>query len=252
MALMQLVVLGSGTTRPMEKRVCSGFWLSAGAARVRLDCGPGTVHATARWDLPWEELTHQFVSHFHVDHAGELGFLLAAHKYGASRPRTAPLSLLGPVGLGAFLESMARLHQQQFLDQRFPLTVAELRPGDVIDTPDFRLTVAKTPHTDDSLAVRIERDGRALGYTGDTAPDAALGAFFRGVDLLVAECMFLDDARGTKHLTADDVAGLAASAGARRLLVTHCAFDPRELPQRIGWRYPGEILVAEDGMPIDI
>lgn len=252
MGPMQLVVLGSGTQRPSATRASSGYWLSAGAARVRLDCGAGSVHAMARCDLPWEELTHQFISHFHVDHVGELPYLLASLKYGTSRPRKAPLSLLGPVGLGAYLEGAARLHRQRFMDQAFPISLAELHPGDVVDTPDFRLLVAKTPHTDESLAVRIERDGRAFGYTGDTAPDAALGAFFRGVDLLVAECMFLDDPQGTKHMTADDVAALAAASKARRLLVTHCAFDPRDLPQRIGWRYPGEILLAEDGLVLDV
>ncbi|HKA90738.1 MAG TPA: ribonuclease Z [Haliangiales bacterium] len=249
---MQLVVLGSGTTKPSAARACSGYWLWAGAARVRLDCGAGSVHAMARCDLPWEELTHQFISHFHVDHVGELPYLLAAFKYGAGRPRATPLSLIGPVGLGAYLEESARLHRQRFLEQSFPLSLSELRPGDAIETPDFRLVVARTPHTDESLAVRIERDGRALGYTGDTAPDPALGAFFRGVDLLVAECTFLTDTQGTKHLTADDVAALAAASEARRLLVTHCAFDPRDLPQRIGWRYPGEILLAEDGMVLDV
>src|SRR6266571_4425994 len=136
MGAMQLVVLGSGTSRPSATRASSGYWLSAGAARVRLDCGAGSVHAMARWDLPWEDLTHQFISHFHVDHVGELPYLLAAFKYGASRPRKAPLSLLGPVGLGAYLEGSARMHRQGFLEQAFPLAVSELRPGDLVETPD--------------------------------------------------------------------------------------------------------------------
>ena len=74
---MRLTILGSGTATPSGRRASSGYWLDAGDARLRLDCGAGTVHAMARWGLPWEALTHQWVSHFHVDHAGELPARLA-------------------------------------------------------------------------------------------------------------------------------------------------------------------------------
>jgi len=249
---MELVVLGSGTSRPSGTRASSGYWLEAGRARLRLDCGAGSVHATARLGLPWDEMTHQFISHFHVDHVGELPYLLAALKYGASRERTAPLSILGPIGLRGYLEGVALLHRQGILEQSFPLELGELAPGETFETEDFALRVTKTPHTDESLAVRIEAEGRAFGYTGDTAPDAGLDGFFAGVDVLLSECTFLDDPRGTKHLCADDVAALATATGAPRLIVTHCAFAPTGLAERIGRAYAGEIVVAEDGMRVRI
>src|SRR5688572_11187178 len=112
---MRLTILGSGTCVPSGARNSSGYWIDAGALRIRLDCGSGTVHATARYGLPWEELTHQVISHFHLDHVGELPALLFSFKHGRSAPRSAPLHLVGPAGLGALLEGVGGVYRQRLL-----------------------------------------------------------------------------------------------------------------------------------------
>jgi ribonuclease BN (tRNA processing enzyme) len=239
---------------PSATRSCAGFWVDAGPARLRLDCGAGTVPAMGRFRLPWETLTHQFISHFHLDHVGELPALLFSFKYGRSTPRGAPLRILGPAGLAGFLASASALHQVDLLDQDFPVGVQELAPGDALAVADgVTLRVWKTPHTPESLAVRIEADGQALGYTGDTAPSPELASFFADVDVLVAECSHLESARGTPHLTAGDVAALATGARARRLVATHFYFDPDAtgLAERLARLYPGAVTIAVDGMTID-
>lgn len=252
---MRLVVLGSGTCVPSGERASAGYWLEAGPWRLRLDCGAGTVHAMARWGLAWEALTHQVITHFHLDHVGELPGLLFTMKHGRAAPRTAPLALVGPVGLRALVEDAAAAFRSRLFEQEFPIEIHELAPEGALPLDaDTRLLVAKTPHTAESLAVRVEHRGRAVGYTGDTAPSDALAAFFRDVDLLVAECSFLDEARATPHLTADDVADLAAAARARHLLATHFYFDPDAagLAERLARRYGGRITIARDGTIVDV
>jgi ribonuclease BN (tRNA processing enzyme) len=251
---MRLVVLGSGTCVPSGTRLPSGYWVEAGPARVRLDCGAGTVHAMARWGLPWDTLTHQFVSHFHLDHVGELPFLCFSLRYGrAGRPRSSPFTIAGPAGLRALVEDLERVLRQQLLEQEFPTDVRELAPGEALDLGGgATLRVARAPHTAESLAVRIEAGGASLGYTGDTAPSDDLAAFFRGVDVLIAECSFLDGDKKTPHLTANDAASLASAARAKRLVATHCYFDPEEadLGARLAEGFGGEITVATDGLSL--
>src|SRR3989449_4642665 len=46
--------------------------------------------------LPWHDVTHVIVSHFHPDHWGELPMLVYALKYTTVPPRTDPLVVLGP------------------------------------------------------------------------------------------------------------------------------------------------------------
>jgi ribonuclease BN (tRNA processing enzyme) len=251
---MKLTVLGSGTCVPSGARNSSGYWVDTGSSRVRLDCGAGTVHAMARYGLPWETLTHQYVSHFHIDHAGELAALLFAFKYGRATPRAEPLTLVGPKGLEFLLYGLVGHHKMKLLEQEFPIEVRELDPGERLDLDGGAvLRVAKTPHTAESLAVRVEAGGRAICYTGDTSPSDDLVAFFDSADVLVSEVSFVDDARGTAHMTADDVSSLASRAGVRHLVATHCYFDPEaeRLADRLARGFSGRITIARDGLEVE-
>jgi ribonuclease BN (tRNA processing enzyme) len=252
---MKLTVLGSGTSAPSAKRCSAGLWLEVGPAHLRLDCGAGTLHAAARLGLPWENITHQFISHFHIDHCGELPALLFGMRWGLPAPRTAPLALVGPVGLRALLEALSAAFQEALLEPRFPVEIHELPPGGALDLGGgATLRVHETPHNAESLAARVDCAGRSFGYTGDTAPSDELAAFFAGVDLLVAECSFLDDPRGTRHLTPAGTGALATRAGARRLVATHAYFDPEaaDLAARLAAHYAGPILLATDGLAVEI
>jgi ribonuclease BN (tRNA processing enzyme) len=252
---MELTVLGSGTCVPSGRRSSSGYWLEAGSRRLRLDCGAGSVHAMARFGLPWESLTHQVISHFHIDHVGELAALLFAFKYGRSSPRDEPLTIVGPEGLQVFAEGLAAQLRTRILEQDFPLALRDIAPGETLDLEDgVVLRVGKTRHTAESLAVRVEAEGKSLGYTGDAAPSAELAPFFEGVDVLVCECSFVDDARGTLHMTADDVSTLAADARARHLVATHFYFDPdaERLMERLARRFDGRITIAADGLRVSV
>jgi ribonuclease Z len=69
----------------------------------------------------------------------------------------------------------------------------------------------------------------AIGLVTDTRPTEAIERLVRDVDLLVCEATFGSDEDQTravarKHMTFRDAAGLANSAGAKRLLLTH--FSP--------------------------
>jgi ribonuclease BN (tRNA processing enzyme) len=252
---MKLTVLGSGTCAPSGVRNSSGYFVEAGPCLIRLDAGAGTVHAMARYGLPWEALTHQFISHYHLDHVGELLALLFALKYGREKPRTAPLTLIGPAGLERLARALCEVYDSRFLAQEFPVEFIELSPGDALALPGgLTLRVEKTPHNAESLAARLEGAGGALGYTGDTGPSDALAGFFRGVDALVAECSFLEDRRGTPHLTADETAALAAASGVPHLIATHFYFDPEAagLEERLGRAFRGRVTVARDGMVLTV
>src|SRR4029450_302390 len=93
---MKLTILGSGTGVPNGSRNSAGYFVEMPAARLMMDCGAGTVHSLARFGVPWEQMTHLFISHFHVDHVGELASLFFAFRHGMRKSRAAPLTLIGP------------------------------------------------------------------------------------------------------------------------------------------------------------
>ncbi|MFY9610550.1 MAG: ribonuclease Z [Blastocatellia bacterium] len=250
---MKLTILGSGTGVPNGERNSAGYFVETADARVMMDCGAGTVHALARYALPWERMTHLFVSHFHVDHIGELASLFFAFRHGLRTARTEPLTVLGPRGLDQVTTGLKQAFGSTLFDTRFPVQLRILAPGERVALgPDTILSVAKTPHTDESLAVRIDSGGGSVCYTGDTGYTEELADFFSETDVLISECSFRTRRKGVAHLSIEDAARIAAQANAARLVATHFYFDVNEdaLKRELQQGYGGEVLIGRDGMSI--
>ncbi|PYP37288.1 MAG: MBL fold metallo-hydrolase, partial [Gemmatimonadetes bacterium] len=50
--------------------------MARGDLRILLDCGAGSLHRLAEFGLPWHQVTHVILTHFHPDHWGELPMLV--------------------------------------------------------------------------------------------------------------------------------------------------------------------------------
>jgi ribonuclease BN (tRNA processing enzyme) len=253
---VRLIVAGCGTASPDAERVGAAYVVEAGATRILLDCGPGGVHGLARARVEWTALSHVCITHFHNDHIGDLPFLFFAWKYGTRPARAAPITLLGPVGLREFVNSLPEALGAHVREPGFPVHIHEMRDGDLhYVAPDVRLAAHATPHTASSLAYRIDYRSHAIGYTGDTGPSDALGEFFRNTRLLISECSLPDDEAMTSHLSPSAVAHLANIAKPERLLLTHVypQLDRNTLADAVkaaGWT--GETIIARDGLSISL
>ncbi len=108
--------------------------------------------------------------------------------------------------------------------------------------------------------VEPPRRGRRVAFSGDTRPCAGTVEAARRADLLVHEATFGDAeearARETMHSTAREAARVAREAGARRLALTHLSTrydqDPSPLLTQAAAEYRGELVVAHDGMAIEV
>jgi ribonuclease BN (tRNA processing enzyme) len=251
---MKLTVLGSGTVIPNGERNSSGYFVELPDAGLMLDCGAGTVHALARYRLPWERMTHLFVSHFHVDHVGELAALFYALRYGIKKDRSHPFTIVGPRGLDRVMDALKLAFGSKVFNTKFPLRLRMVDSGEQVELgADSTLSVIKTPHTPESLAVRIESRGKVLCYTGDTAYDDELARFFRGADVLISECSLREPRGGVPHLSINEVAQLASRAGASKLIATHFYFDVDEaLKSELNGAYTGEVIIASDGFSLEV
>ncbi len=250
----RFTVLGSGTLLPDDDRRSAAHLLDAGGRRILLDCGSGTVHGFERHGVEWSSLTHLVFSHYHTDHVGDVAPLLFALKHGVRPPRTDPLTVLGPPGLHDVWEGLRRAFGDHLDDPGFPLEVAEVsRSGSRRVAPGLRLSVHPTPHTENSVAQRWEGEGWAVGYTGDTGPDEALGDFLAGVDLLVCECSVPDDSDVETHMRPRDVAALARRAAPRLLVTTHVypPLVPDDVPGLVRERgFAGRAVAGSDGVEV--
>ena len=161
---MELVVIGSGTIAPSSKRTAPAHWVTIGDIRLLFECGAGTLHRAATLGLPWAEVTHVAVTHFHVDHWGELPALLFALKWGIEPARKAPLTLIGPMGFRARLTLMAGALGDWVLDPGYPLEIIEIRPGIAHNLADgVSIEACKTPHTETPVLTNPGESGVPRG-----------------------------------------------------------------------------------------
>lgn len=128
-----------------------------------------------------------------------------------------------------------------------------LHRGEDVELPGGRTVRARE-------LVGPPRPGRALVYTGDTRPCAAVREAARGADLLVHEATFMheeiDRARDTRHSTAHEAGEVAEAAEAARLALTHFSARYSELPHRLAAEargaFSGDVIAAEDGLEIEL
>jgi ribonuclease BN (tRNA processing enzyme) len=247
---VRLTTIGTGTAAPSPTRVCSAHLVEAGDVTLLLDCGSGAVHRMAQLGLDWMAITHVALTHFHADHTTDLATLLFAWRYGAIPWRERPVTLYGPPGTRDAIGRIDAAFGGSFSTLGYAIMVEEVAEDEPVDLGSgVRLRSHKVPHTAESVAYSIEAGALRIVYTGDTGPDASLGAWAAGCDLLLTECSLPETMKMATHLTPEDCAELASSARPGTLVLTHFyppveAVDIRGI---IAERHGGAVVLAFDG-----
>lgn len=254
---MRLVVLGSGTSVPHPQRAASAHWLDTAEGSLLLDASAACVHRMAQENLNWVELDAIWISHFHLDHVGGLApFLFGTKHAPQTRNRRKPLSIYGGYGLKKLLTAFDEAGDYNLLRQPFPIEVREVAPGTEFEMlPGLRAQTLSTPHTSESLAIRLtEEQGASLVYTSDTGYTDALGTFADGAQLFMMECSFWRNKPIEAHLELKDAMRLARRAAPGRVLLTHLypEWDGIDIKAEARKDWPGETIPATDGLRMTI
>ncbi|MDT4968627.1 MAG: hypothetical protein QOJ64_3364 [Acidobacteriota bacterium] len=254
---MNLIVLGSGTSVPHPRRASSAHWLQTERGSLLLDISAAAVHRMAQETLDWAGLDAIWISHFHLDHVGGLApFLFGTKHAPQTQTRRKPLTIFGGAGLEKLFAAFDEANNYNLLKQSFPIEIREVAPEEAFDIlPGLHAKTISTPHTKESLALRLEDDrGASLVYTSDTGYADELSTFTRQVDLLVMECSFWRSKPVETHLVLDDAMRIASRAEPRRVLLTHLypEWDGIDLASEAKKLWPGETMAAEDGLRLKI
>ena len=237
---MKLTILGNNGPYPAPGGACSGYLLTSGDGRtnVLIDCGTGVLARLIMLDA-FRALDAVILSHLHYDHMSDMLPMQYALQF---NPRLQPLPVCAPETPA---EARALLNAPCY----------ELRkPGDMV-VGGMRIRFVPARHPVETYAVAVECDGARCVFTGDSNTDEGVERFCAGADLLLADCGLseADYRPAAPHYSARLCGELAASAGAKRLLLTHFnpKYDPGALLREAQTAFPAAML-AEAGMEVVI
>ena len=205
---LTLTVLGSCGGYPGPGRAASSYLVEGGGVRLWLDAGSGGL-ANLQRHVPLSDLDAVVISHRHADHWHDIEGLAVASRYDLGLD---PIPIFAPRGLRALMLGPADAYEWN--------TVAD---ADRVAVGGLELTFSRTDHGPETLAVRVEGEGAALGYSADTGPGWSLEALGPDLDLALCEATYTQDHETTDaiHMSGREAGRMAREAGARRLVVTH-------------------------------
>ncbi len=248
--MIRLTTLGTGTIAPTPHRVRAGHLVEVGEIRLLMDCGSGVLQRLTEYAIPWMSITHVALTHFHMDHVGDLPTLIFAWRHGDLPARSAPLEIIGPVGTRVLLERLAAAHGEWVSEPGFPMTVREMVPGDCVAlASDVSLSCRKVPHTVESVAYSVEDATARVVYSGDTGYDDSFAEWAAGCDLLLCECSLPASMAIPEHLTPEQCAALARRARPGVMALTHLypPLDRVDVLGIVSAGYDGTVVVTSDG-----
>jgi len=263
--MLDLALVGTGGMLPLPERWLASVLVRYTSHLVLFDCGEGTQISLRRLGWGIKDIDLILISHVHGDHiAGLPGLLLTQ----GNSARTEPVHIVGPPGLRYVVERLRVVAPylpfevrctdlesgaEVQLDQ---LRVTCTEAMHHVPCMAYRLDLPRAPRflpdRARALGVPVEdwkrlqrgervgevepndvlgppRAGLGVGLVTDTRPTPGIAELMQGVDMLVCEGTFGDDADQPRavermHMTFREAAQLAKDSNAKQLVLSH--FSP--------------------------
>lgn len=250
---ISVTILGSGTCVPSLARSSCSVLMETGGEKLLFDAGAGTLRRMLECGVSIFDVSCIFISHFHPDHTAELVPFLFSSKYSERRPRNTPLTLAGGKGFFAFYQALKQAYGSWMeLDPNI-LSIVEMdtRAPDRLEFDRFSVTTRPAAHNPESISYRIASpSGYSVVYSGDTDYCESLISLAKDAQVLICECSHPDAKKVQGHLCPSLAGEIAASAGVKKLVLTH--FYPQcdgfDIEKECRRTYKGELVLAEDLM----
>ncbi len=253
---MEAIILGSGGAVPRPDRTPCAVLVMAAGLNLILDLGSGVLHRLAQEGVDYDDLDAILITHYHMDHTLDLwAYFFAAQMPGFTA--RGQVTFIAPEGFETLQAGLEAAYGHWAVAPPGLLDVHLIDPNafhSLQPAPGLEVKTAPANHKPESVAYRVEADGKSLVYTGDTDYSESIVELAQGAELLIAECSMPEDFKKDGHLIPSLAGRMAAAAGVERLVLTHLypETDGCDLITPARKEFGGEILVAEDGLRLKV
>ena len=222
---LTIEVLGCGDALASGGSFNTCFLVRGSSYQLLIDCGATSLLALKKAKIDTNEIDVIAISHFHGDHYGGLTFLILD---AGIRGRTKPLTILSPPGCEERLRQTINQLYPGSLDimDKFPIHFISYKAYEVLEMGPLRLTAFPVIHSEEALphGLRIELEGKTIGFSGDTSWTDELYKIADGADLFLCECNFYDF-EGKGHLNYKTILEHKDRFTCKKLWLTHFVED---------------------------
>jgi ribonuclease Z len=231
---MDLSIFFAGTAGsvPTARRGLPATLIRRGADKVLIDCGEGTQRQLIR-SVGLPDLTEVFLTHLHTDHWLGLPGMLKSFDL---RERTAPLTVFGPPGTKALLDTVQRT---VFGRLKYRFRVVDLEPDAIVEFDGYEIHALRVRHRGEAYGYALieeDRPGRfdaELAAKLGVAPGPDFGRLQRGetVNGVAPEQVMGETRRGRKLVFSGDTSPcdmVRVAADGADVLVHEATFTSEE------------------------
>ncbi len=222
---VEVQFVGSGDAFGSGGRFQTCILIRGGGAPLLIDCGASSLIAMKRLGIDPSRIAAVVLTHLHGDHFAGVPFLVLDGQFSG---RTEPLIVAGPPGSRERIEATMEVlfPGSSKIARRFPVNFVELAEGRAVPVGAATVSAFEVEHASGAppFAVRVEYEGKIVGYSGDTQWTDALVKAADGADLFVAEAYFFDK-QVKFHLDFRTLEAHRRELRCRRLVLTHMADD---------------------------
>jgi ribonuclease BN (tRNA processing enzyme) len=239
---VKVIVAGCSPAWPNPGGAHSGYVVEHDSGRLLLDCGPGVLPRLRERD-GWPRLDAIAISHFHLDHWGDLVPWTWGLMFGPAADQERPELWVPPGGTEQLRTFGRSFGTEEMFASTFP--IREYADRVAFDAAGLAITPMRVPHYGLlSFGFRVTRSDATLAYSADSGPSDALAELARDADLFICEATLAESGEEGRrgHLSLEEAADAFEASGAKRLVVTH---RPSELPLAAGFEQ------AHDGLELD-